>query len=134
LTKEPAVHEDFSAVVLRFTDETYNEIKKAGGTSAGNGGGLGELDNVKHALRKSLHYNLDARILQDVLSPEPGGLFYAFIRGRKYDGKEIFAVDPHGVHDVEPEEVMFATWSDTKYGIWAAFHFSSEYKDGSANG
>jgi hypothetical protein len=134
LTKEPAVHEDFSAVVLRFTDDTYNEIKKAGGTSSSNGSGLGELESVKHALRRNLHYNLDARILEDVLSPEPGGLFYAFIKGKKYDGKEIFAVDPHGVHDVEPEEVMFATWSEMKSGIWAAFHGSSEYKDGSANG
>jgi len=45
---------------------------------------------------RMLKYNLDGRILQDVLSPEAGGLFVAFVHGKKYNGKEILAIDPHG--------------------------------------
>jgi hypothetical protein len=135
LTKEPAIHEDFTVVVLRFTDGTYEEIKKMG-TAAGakDAGGAGELDYVKHALRKKLQYNLDARILQDVMKAQPGGLFYAFIKGKKIDGKEIFAVDPHGVREFAPEEVEFEVWSESRPGAWAAFHYSDEYSNGTANG
>ena len=46
--------------------------------------------------RHKLKENLEARILQDVLSPEPGGLFVAFIHGKHYNGKEIYAIDPRG--------------------------------------
>ncbi|PYV65489.1 MAG: hypothetical protein DMG95_01530 [Acidobacteria bacterium] len=73
-----------------------------------------------------------------MLSAEPGGLFVAFVHGKKYNGKEILAIDPHGaptlVHSVAPEEVELVTYDENKLGTWAAFHFSSEYKDGSATG
>ena len=85
-----------------------------------------------------LKWNLEGRLLQDVLSTEPGGFFLAFIHGKKYDGKEIFAIDPHGapplVMPVDPEEVEFATYNDNKLGVWAAFHFADEYKQGTALG
>jgi aminopeptidase N len=85
-----------------------------------------------------LKWNLEARLLQDVLSTEPGGFFLAVIHGKKYSGKEIFAIDPHGapplVMPVDPEEVEFATYDDNKLGVWAAFHFADEYKQGTALG
>ena len=54
------------------------------------------LRDTQNAMRhdRMLKYNLDARILQDVLSSEAGGLFVAFIHGKKYNDKEIFAIDP----------------------------------------
>jgi hypothetical protein len=134
LTKEPAIHEEFGSLVLRFTDSTYEEIKKAAGTSTGAASASGELDGLKRDLRKKLQYNLDARILQDVMGTQPGGLFYAFIKGKKYSSKEIFAIDPHGLPEWSPEEIAFQTWDEEKFGVWAAFHYSDEYKNGKATG
>jgi hypothetical protein len=81
---------------------------------------------------KELSYNLDARILQDVVSSEPGGLFAAFVHGKRYDGKTLFTIDPHGAPGVYPEEISLETYNESKLGIWAAFHYASEYAAGTA--
>ncbi len=133
LTKEPKMDESFTELVLRFTDGTYDEIKKAG-TPGGAAVGGGLMEDSNKVLRDRLRYNLHARILQEVLSKEPGGLFWAFIRGKRYNGKEIFMIDPHGVPELRPEEVAFMTYDENKYGFWAVFHLSSEYASGKANG
>jgi len=138
LTKEDEFVENFNSLVLRFTDATYEEIKKAG--SAGTGScDSGPLRDSQNVTRKKVHYNLEARVLEDILSPTPGGLFVAFIHGRRYNDKEILAIDPHGaphlVHPtVAPEEVELVTYDENKIGVWAAFHFSGEYRDGTATG
>jgi hypothetical protein len=136
LTQEDNMLEEFNEAVLRFTDGTYEEIKKAAGVSPGApaGSAAGLLSDNQKTLRKRLHWNLTARILQDVLSSEPGGFFAAFIKGKKYNGKVLFVVDPHGAPDVAPEEVSFSTYDENKLGIWAAFHASSEYAAGTATG
>jgi Peptidase family M1 domain len=136
LTRGSEMVEQFSEAVLRFTDGTYDEIKKAGGVStSGVRNGTGLLQDSQDALRKKLHYNLTARILQDVLSPEPGGLFYAFIKGKRYNGQMLFAIDPHGVSaaGVEPEEIALLTYDDNKWGTWAAFHYANEVATGKAS-
>jgi len=85
-----------------------------------------------------LKYNLDGRNLEDVLGSEPGGLFVAFIHGKRYNDKEIYAIDPHGapalIMPVAPEEVELLTYDENKLGVWAAFHLSDEYKTGAATG
>ncbi len=138
LTRENEFNEEYKQLVLRFTDGTYGDIKKAG--AAASGGCDPDLFNdSRHDLRhdRILKYNLDGRILQDVYGSEPGGLFVAFIRGQKYSGKEVFAIDPHGapplLFPVAPEEVELVTYDDTKNGIWASFHLADEYKGGKAN-
>jgi hypothetical protein len=132
LTKEKEYSESFDRAVLRFTDSTYEELKR--NSKPGSGGcDLDALQASQKATRKDMHYNLDARILQDVLSPEPGGLFVAFIHGKHYDPKTLFMIDPHGAHYVGPEEVMLMTYSDMREGIWAAFHTSLEYANGTAS-
>ena len=131
LSKEKEFSESFSHLVLRFTDGTYDEIKKAG-SAASTSCDPSLLHDSQHAARKKLHYNLDARVLQDVLSPQPGGLFVAFVHGKKYSDKILFVIDPHGAHYVQPEEVELMTYDENKEGIWAAFHYSSEYADGTA--
>ncbi|MBI1739725.1 MAG: hypothetical protein HYR57_02430, partial [Candidatus Koribacter versatilis] len=138
-TGESEFSENFSQAVFRFTDSTYDELKKAG--SAGTGGcDAGLLRDSQDAMRhnRMLKWNLEARLLQDVLSTEPGGFFLAFIHGKKYNGKEIYAIDPHGapplIMPVGPEEVEFVTYDENKLGVWAAFHFSDEYKQGTATG
>jgi hypothetical protein len=131
LSKEKEFSESFSQLVLRFADGTYDELKKAGST-ASSSCDPGLLRDSQNAARKKLHYNLDARVLQDVLSPQPGGLFVAFVHGKKYDSKILFVIDPHGAVDVEPEEVELTTFDENKEGIWAAFHYSAEYANGTA--
>lgn len=140
LSREDKFNETYKQLVLRFTDSSYDEIKKAG--TAANGGCDPDLFNdSRHDLRRDriLKFNLDARILQDVLETQPGGLFVAFVRGQKYNSKEVFAIDPHGAPPfitelpiVSPEEVELVTYEDTKTGIWASFHLAEEYKQGIA--
>ena len=139
LTKEDEFSEKFSQLVMRFTDGTYEEIKKAGGTATA-ACDPELLRSTQNALRhnQELQINLDARILQDVGAAASGGLFVAFIHGQRYNDKEIYAIDPHGappfLFDVAPEEVELLTYDDKKLGVWAAFHLSDEYKQGTASG
>jgi hypothetical protein len=136
LTKQPGMKEEFDELVLRFTDSTYDEIKKSPAAVPSTGTcKSGLLDDSKSATRKRISFNLEGRILQDVLSDEPGGLFVAFIRGKNYGKRLVFFIDPHGVpFGLEPEEVALLTYDEAKYGVWSAFHFSSEYKTGQASG
>jgi Peptidase family M1 domain len=147
LTREGEFVESFSQMVLRFTDASYEEIKKAG-TPATTGCEAGLLQDNLQTLRKKLRYNLSARILQDVLSPSPDGLFVAFIHGKHYSDKMVYAVDPHGAPPfaletfrefayalpLAPEEVELMTYEDNKHGYWAAFHLADEYQNGVASG
>lgn len=125
LTKEEEFSESFSQMVLRFTDSTHDEIQKAG-TAGASGCDAGLLKDSQHTTRHKLKSNLDSRILEDVLSPEPGGLFVAFIRGKRYNGQELFTIDPHE----EREQVDFMTYDENKYGDWASFPMSGVHKTG----
>lgn len=123
LTKENQFSENFSHLVLRFTDSTYDEIKKAS-SAASAGCDAGLLKDSQNIMRHGheMRDNLDARILADVLSLEPGHLFVAFVHGKRYNGKELFVVDPQGAPEVAPEEVELMTYDENKFGIWTAFH------------
>jgi hypothetical protein len=142
LTKSSEMVEEFSEAVFRFSDTTEEELGKAGTLSTGAiPGRAGELlAENRTALRKHLRYNLDIRLLEEVLNDQANGFFVAFIRGKRYSDKEVFAVDPHGVPSgltgfpVAPEEVSFSTYEEHKFGVWAAFHYSAEYAKGSASG
>jgi Peptidase family M1 domain len=133
LTNGQPFAETFGSAVFRFTDGTEQEIKAAAAKDAAPAGGdaNGLLDDVRQQLRKKLRTNLDARLLEDVLSSQQGGFFAAFIKGRKYSDKMIYQIDPHGV--MKPEEIALLTWDDNRGGTWAAFHYSREYAAGTAN-
>lgn len=118
LTKEDEFSENFSQMVLRFTDSSYDELKKAG--TSGGGCDAGPLKDSQHTMRHKLKGNLDARILEDVLSPSPGGLFVAFIHGKRYNGQELYSIDPHEGRD----QVSFMTYDENKLGEWASFPMS----------
>ncbi len=142
LTKSPEMTERFSSALFRFTDGTAEEIQAKGTAPLVPVRSTAEeiLSDNRTTLRKHIQYNLDARILQDVLSEQPGGFFAAFIKGEKYSSKEIYVNDPHGVpsglvgYEVASEEVAFCTYADNKFGLWAAFHYSDEYAQGRASG
>src|SRR5262249_48000321 len=135
LTKGSEFVEEFSQIALRFTDTTYAEVKKSGAGPVGSCNAE-SLQQSQQATRKTLHYNLDGRILEDVLGSQPGGLFVAFIHGKRYSGKEVFAIDPRGapslIMPVAPEEVELVTYDDSRVGVWASFHYAEEYKAGTA--
>jgi hypothetical protein len=126
LTKEDEFSENFSQAVLRFTDSTYDDIKK-GGSPASGGCDANLLKDSQNTTRHKLKNNLEARILQDVLSPEPGGLFVAFIHGKRYSDKEIYEIEPNWSSD----QVSFRTYEDNKWGNWASFSVTGEYARGS---
>ena len=127
LTKGDDFNESFSQMVLRFTDSSYDELKKAGGVAAG-GCDAGLLRDSQNATRhnRELKFNLEARLLEDVLSPEPGGLFVAFVHGKRYNSKELFAIDPHSSED----QVQLATYDENKLGDWAGFPLSERGQAG----
>lgn len=140
LTNGQPFVETFSTAVFRFTDGTEQEIKKAAvnDSTPASGDPAGALDDIRQQLRKKLKSNLDSRLLEDVLSTRQGGFFAAFIKGKKYSDKMIYQVDPEGISklfrdNMSPEEVGLYTWDDNREGIWASFHFSSEYAAHIAN-
>jgi hypothetical protein len=94
LTKENEFSENFSQMALRFTDSTYEDIKKEGSAASG-ACDAGPLKDSQRTTRYRLKENLEVRILEDLFSPEPGGLFVAFIHGKRYNDKELFTIDPH---------------------------------------
>ena len=79
-------------------------------------------------MRHKIHYNLDARILEDVLRPEPTGMFMAFVHGKHYDDKLLFILDPNGAFVVSPEEIELMSYGEEKSGLWTALRISKEYK------
>ena len=119
LTKGTDFDETFERVVLRFTDSTYEELKKAGGAASA-GCDAGVWKESQSATRHKLKNNLEARILEDVLSPEPGRLFVAFVHGKKYNNKELFTIDPHSSSD----QVSLMTFDENKYGVWVGLNLS----------
>jgi hypothetical protein len=125
LTKENEFSENFSQMALRFTDSTYEEIKNVGSAAPGTCD-AGALKDSQRTTRSRLKENLEVRILEDVLSPEPGGLFVAFIHGKRYNDKELFTIDPH----VSGDQVQFMTYDESKYGLWASFRLSGDRKQG----
>ena len=120
LTKEDQFNERFERLVMRFTDSTYDEIKKAGT----NGGScdVGPLKDVQNTTRHKLKSNLESRLLEEVLSPEPKPYFIAFIHGKHYNDKEVYEIDP----DQNSYQVNFFTYDENKEGHWASFSISDK--------
>ena len=86
LAKDHEFVEQFSEAVFRFTDGTEDEIRKAAAkdVAPASGDAAGLLDSNRQYLKKRLKENLDVRLLEDVLSSQPGGKFIAFIKGKRY--------------------------------------------------
>ncbi len=134
---QKSLTEDFTTLVLRFTDKTFDDIKsssnatvKSGGPQASRAQGL--YKENQDLLRKQFRYNIDLRSLMDIYSPQRAGYFAAFIGGKKY-GKLIYQLDPLGIPEVAPEKVLLYSYGETDGGLWTAFYLDEEYKAGTAN-
>ncbi|HYK21056.1 MAG TPA: M1 family aminopeptidase, partial [Pyrinomonadaceae bacterium] len=133
-TGDGSIKEQFTHLVLRFTDKTFDEIKaspnatmKTGGPSASQARGLYH-DN-QELLRKRLRENRELRTLFDLYSPNREGCFTAFIDGKRFN-KLVFVLEPLGVPTAMPEEVALFSYGETDGGLWTAFHLENEYKHG----
>jgi len=136
-TGEEGLTEQFSHLVLRFTDKTLEEIKsspnvtmKTGGAAAGQAREL--YRSNQDVLRKRLHDNRELRILYDLYNPSHEGFFNAFIDGKRFN-KLVFLLEPLGAPGATPEEVALFSYGETDGGLWTAFHREQEYKQGTAS-
>jgi hypothetical protein len=136
-TGEDGLNEQFTHLVLRFTDKTFAEIKaspnatmKTGGAAASQAREL--YRNNQDVLRKRLRDNRELRTLYDIYNPNHEGFFNAFIDGKRFN-KLVFLVEPFGVPNANPEEVALFSYGETDGGMWTAFHREDEYKQGTAS-
>ncbi|MGH9943905.1 MAG: carboxypeptidase regulatory-like domain-containing protein, partial [Pyrinomonadaceae bacterium] len=136
-TGEPAITEQFTKLTLRFTDKTFEEISQSPQVRMGTGGPQAARardiyrDN-QSLLRKELRANYELRTLVDLYAPQRPGFFVAFVGGKRF-GKLVFQLDPLGIPEVSPEEVLLSSYGETDGGYWTAFHLSDEYRAGKAS-
>jgi hypothetical protein len=136
LTHAEEFDEDFDQVVLRFSDSTSADLH---GASTGAGqpdpAFTRAAEELRNFARHTLHDNLDLRLLADVLSPAPGGFFFAAVHSRK-NSHLFFEYDPQGIPQVAPEEVALFLWSSTDDALTIplAFHRQEEYAQGMPSG
>ena len=128
--------EQFSQLVIFFTDQTFDEVKNSANVKMTSGGAQAgrardAFRDKESLLKNSFHYNMATRILIDAYAPPRPGFFTTFIEGKKYS-KLVYQLDPLGIEEVSPEQVMLYNYSETNGGIWTAFHLADEYKNGTA--
>jgi hypothetical protein len=138
LTKKSEYDEDFTLVVLRFTDGTAEELQKAEATNRSQStSSLVQAAHEFHTFqREHLFENIDLRLLADVLSaakPAEGGFFLAAIKGAS-NPHILFEIDPHGASQVSPEEVRLGIWNSWGWTWPSAFHLAGENTSGTASG
>ena len=136
-TGEDGITEQFTALVLRFTDKTFEEIKASPNATMKTGGPAASEARDRYRsnqdlVRKRLRDNRELRVLYDIYNPSHEGFFNAFIDGKRFS-KLIYQLEPLGVQSAMPEEVSLTSYGETDGGIWAAFHREDEYKKGTAS-
>lgn len=144
-----SVNEDFSAVVIYFSDSTFDEIKQhseaADESSDRQEDALRRVREVIQArrepggipplsmLERTLNYedipNYDAEILEELYNSEPVGSFRAIIHGKKYPDLR-YLLNPHGAMPTlpAPEEVALLNFdrNSESDGIWYLSHLVGE--------
>ena len=147
-----AVNEDFTAMVVYFSDSTFDEVKKNGQLADESAQPEEEaLKRVKNLietrrepntitrpltlLERLLTYedipNYEAEVLEELYNGENPGSFRAFLRGKKYADLR-FLLNPHGAMPMlpAPEEVALLYFDPNSYsdGVWYLSHFASEVR------
>ncbi len=135
LTGTKDISENFSFMVIRFTDDTAEQILKTGipSTDTNFAKACKILKKNKKIMRKGKEYlnpnmaagilknNLDLRLLIDITRPVKDGFFYAFFNGQEY-GDMIFVYDPMGTFTVTNEEVLLVGVDKKNLGVWVSEH------------
>jgi Peptidase family M1 domain len=124
--KSEVLNEPFTTAVLAFTDGTAEELKKASAGDAGNVNAMGPSQEMQALCRNTLHYDLEERLLADVLNERGGNFFMANLKGRIFSKRLLYFVDPHGAFEVAPEEVGLLTSGDGSYDVTLGFHSDAQ--------
>jgi len=152
-----AVDEDFTALVVYFSDATFDEVKKNGQLADESTQRQEDaLKRVKELIETRREPNLltrqltmlerllafedipnyEAEVLEELYNRENPGSFRAFIRGKKYPDLR-FLLNPHGAMPMlpAPEEVALLDFDPNSFsdGVWYLSHFASELRTDRAN-
>jgi hypothetical protein len=156
-----SVDEDFTAMVVYFSDSTFDEIKQhaelADESPERHEDAFRRVKNILERrrepslvrlpgrppltlLERLLNFedapNYDAEILAELYNPAQGGSFRAFLHGRKH-GDLRFLVNPRGAMPMlaAPEETALLNFDPDSEsdGIWYLSHLASELRSGSAS-
>jgi hypothetical protein len=133
LNKSGVMAQDFSSLVMRFTDGTSEEIRKASAGSAGpaSNQAISAASELAKGMRERLHENLELRLLEDVLmeasAAKDNSYFLASFRmGGMFTGHNVlFVVDP----EASPDEVDLSTWDDEGSQTWAGYRMDGAKED-----
>lgn len=121
ILKTEVLDQPFTTAVLAFTDDTAKELKAASAGEAQASGINGPWDEMRSLYRNNLHYNLEERLLADVLTNKPGGFFMANLKGPWFSKRMLYFVDPTGAFGVAPEEVGLLSSADGSYDVTLGF-------------
>lgn len=137
-TDSTEVKEEFSQLVMFFTDETFDEIKASANVKMSvNGSQSGkardEYREKESLLKNTFRYNMTSRILMDIYATPRPGFFTTFIDGKKHS-KLLYQIDPLGIVQptLAPEQVALINYDGNNYGVWLSFHKAEEYEKGTA--
>ncbi len=129
-TGEEKLEEEFKSVVLRFTDETAEELMAALGVdSPSDRQGTQESQLCQESRDRILkqHFrNIDSRVFRDIVSGEKD-YFFADIESRT-KGKFVFEVDPDSREEVSLKQFK-RSYRDI-VDIWCSFHLADQYRGG----
>lgn len=136
-TGSETVSEQFSRLVIAFTDDTFQEIQNAsqpGGSSADSQAvdTLRDLQNRMRNRDRGGDENLEAELLADLYNPKLAGAFNAFIIGKKRNDLRLY-IRPRGAMQCEEVLLLNADFTNEQAGILYAGHLDSEYKNGTAS-
>jgi hypothetical protein len=124
LTKSDSMSQDFTMLLLRFTDGTADEIRKAstGAAAPPDSHVRGTAEDFAKNYRKDLSDNLDLRMLADVLGGQGQFFLASFRMGSMLTARNmVFIVDPDGSAHASPDEVELTSWSDDEMQPWVAY-------------
>jgi Peptidase family M1 domain len=125
--KSEVLDQPFTTAVLAFTDGTAEELKRAStGDVVGNVNAMSLSQEMQNLCRKTLNYDLEERLLADVLNEHGGGFFMANLKGPIFSKRLLYFVDPKGAFEVAPEEIGLLTSADDSYDVALGFHSEAQ--------
>ena len=150
ITGARAVDEDFDAVLLAFTDATFDEITAKSHPAEPSAKDAAALRDFRRELRHRTETprsftedlladenptNVEAELLTDLYNPKYAGAFSAYIHGHRHAHLR-FLVKPQGaVPELSPEEVAVIDVdpAGNEDGIWYLSHYESEWRAATAS-
>ena len=131
--KTEVLDQPFTTAVFAFTDDTAAELKKgSAGVAVSGGNPQAQALEAQTLFRKNMRYDLEARLLEDVVRPGGGGFFMADMKGALFSKRLIYVVDPHGAIGVAPEEVALLTSNDDDFDVTLGFRSEAQRKAATA--